>query len=116
VNEMTIEALHSALRGLSARQRVIADNVANSETPGFLAGKVSFEDALRRAVDDGDRSEIATVAPEVSRSLAATNLNGNNVNLDSETVAMVDTGLRYELAVSAVNNEFRILRTSIGQP
>ena len=35
-----------ALDALSLRQRVIADNIANVNTPGFLAGRVQFEDAL----------------------------------------------------------------------
>jgi flagellar basal body rod protein FlgB len=34
MNDVTMTALHTALRGLSTRQRVIADNVANIQTPG----------------------------------------------------------------------------------
>ena len=45
--------LHSALRGLSLRQRTIADNIANIETPRFLAGKVDFESSLREAASEG---------------------------------------------------------------
>ena len=41
-------ALNSALDGLALRQRVIADNVANIHTSGFLAGRVAFEDTPRR--------------------------------------------------------------------
>ena len=53
VGDATMSALHYALNGLALRQRTIADNIANIETPGFLAGKVSFEDALRSSVADG---------------------------------------------------------------
>jgi flagellar basal-body rod protein FlgB len=53
----------------------------------------------------------------VRRSSAPVNFNGNNVSLDDETVGMVETNLRYQLTVEAVNSRFRLLSTAIkGQP
>lgn len=109
-DDVTSVSLHSALRGLAARQRVIADNVANINTPGFLAGRVSFEDELRRAVTDGQSPDVAPVA---QRSLEPTRLDGNNVNLDAETLSNVETGLRYQLALRAMDNEFSLLRAAM---
>lgn len=111
MNDLAIDTLHAVLGGLAARQRVIADNVANLETPGFLAGRVQFEDRLRDALATGD---AASVRPTSARSLAPTGVNGNNVNLDEETLANVDTGLRYQLAVEAMNQKFGLLRRAIG--
>ena len=48
--DSTGSVIYAALNGLAARQRVIANNVANVETPGFIAGRVSFEDSLREAI------------------------------------------------------------------
>ena len=107
-----MQAVHAALRGLSARQRTLADNIANLETPGFLAGRVSFEDSLSRAVAAGTP---ATASVETARSLAPTGVNGNNVNLDEETVALIDTQLKYQTMTEAMNAKFRLLRTSIGR-
>src|SRR6478736_1491816 len=39
LGDVTMSALHQALSGLALRQRTIADNIANIETPGFLAGE-----------------------------------------------------------------------------
>ena len=103
--------LHTALRGLSLRQRTIADNIANIETPGFLAGRVDFESSLRAAAAEG---VLPTDPPAVARSLQPTRTNGNNVNLDEETVAAVETGLRYELTITALTNKFNGMRTAIG--
>lgn len=111
MNDLTTETLHVALRGLAARQRVIADNVANMDTPGFLAGRVEFEASLRDALDAGS---TAGVRPSTSRSMAPTGVNGNNVNLDEETLANIDTGLRYQVAIEAMNAKFSLLRTAIG--
>ena len=103
--------LHSALRGLSLRQRTIADNIANIETPRFLAGTVDFESQLRDAVRAG---RTPTDAPTTARSLQPTRIDGNNVNLDEETLSAQETGLRYELAITALTNKFNGLRTAMG--
>jgi flagellar basal-body rod protein FlgB len=100
-------ALTSALNGLSLRQRAIADNIANVNTPGYTAQRVQFEDALAASVRDGSGDVTATTA----RSLEPTNLNGNNVNLDTETLSNIETVLRYQFAAQAVNSEFTSMRT-----
>jgi len=109
-NDTTMGAITSALSGLSARQRTIADNIANINTPGFLAGRVEFESALKSAVASG---ESAGVTPTVARSLEPTREDGNNVNLDTETLLNVDTGLRYSLMLRAADSQFGILRASM---
>jgi flagellar basal-body rod protein FlgB len=105
-------AMNTALDGLALRQRVIADNVANIHTPGFLAGRVSFEESLAAAVRDGNPASAATAA-RVDRSLEPTRENGNNVNLDTETLLNVDTNLRYQLATQAIDGTFSRLRTAM---
>jgi flagellar basal-body rod protein FlgB len=112
VDDLTISTVHTALRGLTQRQKVIANNIANVETPGFVAQKVSFEDSLRAAVTMGS-PQAANVAVTPSDHYA--NVNGNNVQLDDETVSLVDTGLQYQLMVEAMNAKFALLRTSIGK-
>lgn len=112
MQDVTISALHAALRGLSARQRVIADNVANLETPQYLAGRIDFEAALADALEQG-RDPLSTVKPSFSRSLAPTNPNGNNVVLEEETLSGIETGLKYQLVATAISNKFALLRTAI---
>jgi flagellar basal-body rod protein FlgB len=111
MSDVTMVALHRALGGLAARQRTIADNIANLETPRFLAGRVDFESSLASAFADGDPGS-ATVS--TSRSLAPTGVNGNNVNLDEETLSLIETDLRYQMVAQAVTNRFALLRTAIG--
>jgi flagellar basal-body rod protein FlgB len=110
LDDLTSATVHQALVGLAARQRVIADNIANIETPGHLAGRVLFEDTLRSAVEAGTPGQAA---PVVARSLEPTRLNGNNVNLDHETLANVDTGLRYQLMLRALDGKYAVLRNVI---
>jgi flagellar basal-body rod protein FlgB len=111
LDDVTSVALHTALSSLHLRQRVIADNIANIQTPNFHARKVSFEKALGAAMANGD--DPAGVVPSIGTSLEPTRTDGNNVNLDEETVSSVDTGLRYQLALNAMNSKFGLLSTVI---
>lgn len=102
-------ALSSALDGLALRQRTIANNIANVNTPGYTAQRVLFEEALARSVREGDGNVQATT----HRSLEPTRVNGNNVNLDTETLSNIDTVLRYQFATQAVNGQFTSLRSAM---
>jgi flagellar basal-body rod protein FlgB len=106
----TTAALQASLRGLASRQRALTDNIANLETPGYLAKRVSFESSLQNAIDT-QRPTTMTVAN--SRSMDPTGANGNNVNLDDETILSTDTALRYEMSIEALNAKYRLLRTAI---
>lgn len=108
-DSVSVTALNSALDGLALRQRVSADNVANLQTPGYQARRVQFEDALASAVSRGEGAVTATVA----ESLEPTRLDGNNVNLDTETLLQIDTNLRYQLATQAIGGTFSSLRTAM---
>ena len=107
----TMSTLYQAMQGLTARQRATADNIANVETPGFQAEKVDFESSLRSAVESGtpDQSSI-----DVTRSAEANGPNDNNVNIDDETVSAIDTNLKYQTMVDAMNAKFRLLKTAMG--
>ena len=111
INDATSTALHAALSGLAQRQRVTADNIANIQTPGFLAGRVDFETSLRGALSNGEAPSIN--GGTVARSLEPTNTNGNNVNLDQETITATETGLRYQLALNALDGKYNVLRTAL---
>ena len=73
ISDGVTRALHASINGLEARGRAIASNVANLETPGYLAREVNFEDSLRAAIADGEPERAAV---SVERSLAPTRING----------------------------------------
>ncbi|SNS71451.1 flagellar basal-body rod protein FlgB [Geodermatophilus pulveris] len=111
IGDVTSSALHTALNGLAQRQRVTADNIANLQTPGFLAGRVDFEAGLRGALAAGATPTDSTGT--VRRSVEPTRLDGNNVNLDAETVIATETGLRYQLALGALDGKYTVMRTAL---
>lgn len=110
-DDLATSAVQSALAGLSLRQRVSANNIANIETPGFLAGQVNFEDALSNAVGNAAASGSSTVdvQPSVTTSNEAPRQDGNNVNIDEETLSSEQTNLQYQLMLRALDDKFNLI-------
>jgi flagellar basal-body rod protein FlgB len=108
-DSVTSIAFTSALDGLALRQRAIANNIANVNTPNYHAKRVAFEDALASSVAARDGRVSATT----TASMEPTQLNGNNVNLDTETLSNVDTVLRFQFAAQAAGSEFTAVRTAM---
>ncbi len=110
-DDVSSSALRVALSGLSARQKAIANNIANIETPGYRAQKVKFEEALNSAVDAGQSP--SGVGHSTATSMEPTRLNGSNVNLDQETLSSIDTNMRYQLAIRAMDGKYSLMRSVI---
>jgi flagellar basal-body rod protein FlgB len=110
-DDLTSSSLRVSVAGLAARQNAIANNIANIETPGYRARKVKFEEALHSAVSRGESP--GGVKPSVQNSLEPTRLNGSNVNLDEETLSHIDTTMRYQLTLRALDSKYGMLRDAI---
>ena len=101
ITDQTMAAIEYAMNALTVRSEAIANNVANSEVPGFQASRVSFEDQLLRALDGGDLG--GTIGPEVVGTGDASDAIGNNVNIENEVVEMMETNLLQQAMVEAFN-------------
>src|SRR4030081_2499722 len=83
--------LRAAMSGLAARQRTIANNVANIDTPNFKTSEVRFRDALKTAIIRGrpgaspDQTALNSNVSRSTLSDATSNrADGNNVDIDRE--------------------------------
>lgn len=120
----TWQVLTKALEAASLRQRVIAHNVANLNTPGFKKSQVRFEEELRAALDSSrlplyrthpqhldPRPRLDAVSPRVVREEeTAARPDGNNVDLNEQMVQLAMNSLYYQVAVQAVNSYLGRLR------
>ncbi len=105
--------LHGALGGLSVRQNVIADNIANVDTPGFRARSVDFESSLRGAIDSGNVTSDP-VTTSVQATQTPVGANGNNVDLRKETMAAMQSVFQYQVLTRAVSDRLDNMRTAAG--
>ena len=103
-------AIERGLAGVTERQRVTANNLANAETPGFIAGQVDFESNLADALAGGDP---ASAAISMSATTDAAGVNGNNVNVAGESTSLIRSGLQYDALVSALNYKLALLQTAV---
>jgi flagellar basal-body rod protein FlgB len=125
-NTKTDRLLKSALQGLTARQRTIADNVANVDTPDFKATRVSFETALKQAQGTVDSPlpmfRVANAVPgpgEIADPIEPTahiesttgrRNDGNNVDIDAEMLELADTNVRFNALVQVMSSKLAGLR------
>ena len=126
-NTPTDRLFRTALDGLSARQRVISDNVANVDTPDFKASKVTFEGALKRASGqladgglkmfkvknavDGPDGDSANVTPQTVTLTDTTRRNdGNNVDIDEEMLDLTNTNIAYNALIQTTSTRLAGLR------
>jgi flagellar basal-body rod protein FlgB len=111
LDDIASVTLSTALSALSQQQRTTANNIANLETPGFQASRVSFEDSLSSAVAAGDpASTQITTTPSGDPS----GVNGNNVSLNEEMVVEAKTNMQYQLMTTAVTAKYDLISASIG--
>lgn len=109
--DVTTHAALRAIDGLVERGEVRANNVANAETPGFLARQVDFESALGEALRRGTPQTAAT---EVVASPTIVDTTGNSVELETEMIGSMKDGLQRDAMVQAFNFKTGQLRVAMG--
>ena len=90
---------------LTARQRVVASNIANADTPGYHTQDIDFASELRNAAGGAPH-------PTEVEGLAARN-DGNTVNLDREARLLAENALRFQAASSLLKGQIRMVRSAI---
>lgn len=127
----TNHLLEQALNTESMRRKVIANNIANIDVPHFKRSEVNFESQLQRTIahnmdpmknvkalktnplhyDFFEPKDIRGVRPRVHLDYSTTYRNdGNNVDIEKEIVDAAKNQMRYNAYVSALNENYKILK------
>ena len=109
-----------ALDASSLRQELIANNLANVNTPGFKRQDVAFEAKLSHALSErrlrgsAAVNPVDSVRPEIiTQSSTSQRVDGNNVDMESENVNSAINTLRYEALSQMVGGYFGGLKAAI---
>ncbi|HZQ52014.1 MAG TPA: flagellar basal body protein [Bryobacteraceae bacterium] len=91
---------------VAERQRLVASNIANADTPGYKAKDIDFQAELQNA--------SAGMAPAVEEvpGLVVKN-DGNNVNLDREARLLSENALRFNIAANLLRSQIKIVKMAI---
>jgi flagellar basal-body rod protein FlgB len=99
------------------RQEAIASNVANAETPGYhrLDVAPAFAQQLKAQMASGSISSSASVQPQLAEDPAAhsTRPDGNNVEIESELLAMNRNSVEYDYLTQVVSYNLKQLKVAI---
>ena len=124
----TLNFQTQALTLRSERQRLLASNIANADTPGYVARDMDFAAALREATGlSGAGNAMATtraghMAPAAGArsetglkysTPSQTNLDRNTVDMDRERAAFVDNAVHYEATLRFINGSVRTMLSAI---
>jgi flagellar basal-body rod protein FlgB len=112
----------------SERQRLIASNIANADTPGYVARDMDFASALREATGQGaaaapmSSSAAGHLLPSAGTRGEAglryatpsqTNLDRNTVDMDRERASFADNSVKYEATLRFINSNVRTMLDAI---
>ena len=92
---------------LSTRQKLVASNIANADTPGFRTKDLDFQSEFQNAISGSGSPNILEVA-----GLAVKN-DGNNVSLDRESRLLSENALRFNAAAALLRSRIALVRTAI---
>lgn len=127
----TIKLLNKSMDVASLRNTVIADNIANVDTPNFKRREVIFEDNLHKAllkynqhidvkttnyrhISTHNNSSGSQIEPEIVEMNDTTYRNdGNNVDIEVESAKLAKNYIFYDALAQSMNNEIKLLRLAI---
>jgi flagellar basal-body rod protein FlgB len=111
LNTDLLTLLGRALDLTSERQTIVSQNVANIDTPGYHARDIDFRQQLERATAGDEEVAGTPLVREVPGLVERPD--GNNVNIDRESLLMAQNQLQFQTEVALLRSEFDRLQLAI---
>ncbi|OBZ18389.1 flagellar basal-body rod protein FlgB [Bacillus sp. FJAT-27264] len=129
LNSVSFQRLQGGIEAANQRQSVLANNVANVDTPNFKRSNVSFESILqqhelglqsdlnarvtdRRHFQFGSNKIVPASVYSTDQTTSMNN-NNNNVDVDREMALSAENQLRYNSYVGLMNSQFTMMRSVV---
>jgi flagellar basal-body rod protein FlgB len=91
---------------VSFRQKLVAGNIANADTPGFTTKDINFQAEYQSALESGDVSVVEMTQLPVKS-------DGNNVSLEREARLLSENALRFSVASNLARGALNAVRSAI---
>lgn len=91
---------------LSARQKLVASNIANVDTPGYKTKDIDFQFEFLSQLGDAQPNVVEAPGLQVKN-------DGNNVSLDREARLLAENALRFNLASSLMKTQLKLINAAI---
>jgi flagellar basal-body rod protein FlgB len=97
---------------LSARQKLVASNIANADTPGFKTQDIDFQFEFMSMVEGQGPQSLTLEGPG---SGLVTKPDGNNVSLDREARLLAENAIRFNVASTLARGQLKAVRSAIDE-
>lgn len=119
-SDITQVTLKKVLDSSIARQRTIANNIANVETPGYKRVYVPFEHELQSALSEQNpesrRNQLEQLTPaRRTDNISPCKPDGNNVNIDAEMSDLAKNQMMNKAATTLLQAKSSIMRAAISE-
>ena len=110
-----INYLEAGLRAASVRRSVLANNLANSTTPGYRRHDVQFEQQLAEAIKSGGSGDLDKLQPRIIQPMSTpVSPNGNDVNLHTEIGELIKNDGTYKTYLRILAKTYRQMEIAMG--
>lgn len=106
-----LDALQGYLKVVTDRQQMIVSNMANADTPGYHTKDIDFQSAMRHVMSGDASLNLEPASMELNG--LPERPDGNNVNIDRESLLLSQTQLQFQLGIQLVKNQFSHLLIAI---
>ena len=119
-----INVLDKAADASYKRETIIANNIANADTPNYKRKDIEFSDVLEKKLLSTQYTYINDAVRNVDTSKLvgkqytdyagySYRIDGNNVDIDTENVELASEQLRYQTEIQSVTMDFTRLKSVI---
>ena len=121
-----INVLNKAAQASWTKNEVIANNIANVDTPDYKRKDLNFESLLAEALTDTSTNNMDKKVSQLNLSALNPNIytefstlsyryDGNNVDIDTETAYLADNQVKYYTLLNSMTQEFNRLKMVLNQ-
>lgn len=112
--ENIFDFLDAGIRAETLRQKSIANNIANIETPNYRRLDVKFEEILAKSLDEDGSVDLCDLEPVLySPKNTPVKENGNDVSMESEVGKLIENSLRYKAYIRVLNKKYQQIASAI---
>jgi flagellar basal-body rod protein FlgB len=112
--ENIVDLIDAGIRAEALRQKAIANNIANLETPGYRRIDVKFEELLVRCLRSSEEFDLSEIEPQLYRpKQTPVKSNGNDVNLEAEIGQMIKDTLRHKTYIRLLSKKYNQIDLAI---
>ena len=112
--ENIIDLIDAGIRAQTLRQKAVANNIANLETPGYRRIDVKFEELLEKCLSSSDDFDLSDIEAELYRPKnTPVKSNGNDVNLEAEIGQMIKDTLRHKAYIRLLSKKYNQIDLAI---